>query len=286
MAAGVLITIREGLEAFLITGILLAYLRKVGQPGLTAYVWTGTGAGIVVSVALALAFQVLAVEFEHGHGAPVFEVLASALAVPILSYMVLWMQRQARTIKAEIEERAAAAISTGHLLALAVIAFITVLREGLETAVFLSALTTRATGSGVMPGALLGLVVAALIAYAYFALTVKLNLRRFFIVTGTLLIFIAAGLCAHIFMALGELGVPVIVDRVWSTKWLLDSESLAGRILHAFIGYHDEPNLLQVLAYFGYLGGMGYAFFRAVRGSSRAQVRHVSTETIATTGDR
>lgn len=271
MLAGMLITIREGLEAFLITGILLAYLKKVAQRGLARYVWAGTGAGVILSVALALAFQALAVRFEGGTGGPIFEALASAVAIPILSYMILWMQRQSRTIKAEIEARAAAAISAGQLFMLAFLAFITVFREGLETAVFLSALSTRAAAESPLSGALLGLLVAVGIAYAYFALSIKLNLRRFFIVTGTLLIFIAAGLCAHIFMALHELGIPVIVDEVWSTKWLLDSESLAGRILHAFIGYHDEPNLLQVLTYFGYLGGMGYAFLRAVRGSARAR---------------
>ncbi len=263
MLAGMLITVREGLEAFLITGILLGYLRRVGQRALARYVWAGTVAGVVASVGLALALQLTAYQFQEGSGGPLFEVAASVIAVPILSYMVLWMQRQARTIKGEIETRAAAAISTGQVFGLAFLAFITVFREGLETAIFLSALATTASGGGLLPGAVLGLLAAIGIAYAYFALTVKLNLRRFFIGTGTLLIFIAAGLSAHIFMALHELGLPALIEQVWSTKWLIDNESLAGRLLHAFIGYYDEPNLLQVLAYFGYLGGMGYAFFKA-----------------------
>ncbi|MBI4501821.1 MAG: FTR1 family protein [Gemmatimonadetes bacterium] len=278
MLAGMVITIREGLEAFLVIGILLGYLRKTDQRGLAPYVWAGTGGGIAVSIILALAFQFTAFHFEEGSGGPLFEVAASVLAVPILSYMVLWMQRQARSIKGEIETRAAAAISTGQLFALAFLAFITVFREGLETAVFLSALTTRASREGLLPGAALGLLIAIGIAYIYFALTVKLNLRRFFIGTGTLLIFIAAGLCSHIFMALHELGLPVLIEQVWSTKWLVDSESLAGRLLHAFIGYHDEPNLLQVLAYFGYLGGMGYAFFKAVRESATTHAQPSARE--------
>lgn len=286
MLAGMMITIREGLEAFLVTGILLAYLKKVDQRAFASYVWTGTGAGVILSIGLALGFQSLSIHFEEGNGAPIFELAASLLAVPILSYMVLWMQRQARTIKAEIESRAAAAISTGQLLTLTFLAFISVLREGVETSVFLSALTTRATGDNLLPGALLGLVIAGLIAYAYFSLTVKLNLRRFFVVTATLLIFIGAGLSGHIFMALSELGMPVVIEQVWSTKWLLDSESLAGRILHAFIGYHDEPNLLEVLAYFAYLGGMSYAFFRAVRGSTVAQIRQPATETVTRPAER
>jgi high-affinity iron transporter len=269
MIAGMMITIREGLEAFLITGILLGYLKKLDRSRFAPYVWGGTIAGIALSVAVALAFRALAIEFEDGPRADLFEAIASALAVPILSYMVLWMQRQARSIKAELETKAAAAIAAGQVFGLAFLAFITVFREGLETAVFLTALTTRATGENPLPGALLGLLLAGGIAYLVFATTVRLNLRAFFIVTGTLLIFIGAGLCGHIFMALHELGLAGVHGHVWSTKWLLNSDSLPGRILHAFIGYHDEPSLLEILAYFGYLAGMGYAFFGAIRGPAR-----------------
>ena len=142
MIAGMLITIREGLEAFLITGILLGYLRKVGRVSLGRYVWAGTIAGVLGSIGLALAFQRLAVELE-GHRAAIFEAAASAVAVPILSYMVLYMQRQSHRLKAAAEVKAELAISTCQVLALATLAFITVLREGLETALFLTALTTR-----------------------------------------------------------------------------------------------------------------------------------------------
>lgn len=268
MIAGMLITIREGLEAFLITGILLGYLRKAGCITLGRYVWAGTVAGILGSMGLAIAFQRLAVEFE-GHRAALFEATASAAAVPILSYMVLWMQRHAQGLKAEAEVKAELAISSGQVLALGTLAFITILREGVETALFLTALTTRVSGGGLMPGALLGLVVAAAIAYTIFASTIRLNLRRFFIVTGLLLIFIAAGLCAHIFMALHEIGFHFLDTTAWSTKVIFDNESFVGRLLHAFIGYHDEPTMMQVVAYFGYLSSMGWAFLRAVNASAR-----------------
>jgi high-affinity iron transporter len=268
MIAGMLITIREGLEAFLITGILLGYLRKVGRPALSRYVWAGTIVGVLASIGLAMIFQRLAVEFE-GHRAALFEAIASAIAVPILSYMVLYMQRQSHKLKGEAEVKAELAISTGQVLALGTLAFITVLREGLETALFLTALTTRVSGGGLMPGAILGLVLAAAIAYTIFASTIRLNLRRFFIVTGFLLIFIAAGLCAHIFMALHEAGFHLLGTTAWSTKAILDSESFLGRLLHAFMGYHDEPTVIQVVAYFGYLGIMSWAFLRAVKATAR-----------------
>jgi high-affinity iron transporter len=268
MIAGMLITIREGLEAFLITGILLGYLRKVGRPALSRYVWAGTVVGVLASIGFAMIFQRLAVEFE-GHRAALFEAIASGIAVPILSYMVLYMQRQSHTLKGEAEIKAELAISTGQVLALGTLAFITVLREGLETALFLTALTTRVSGGGLMPGAVLGLVLAAAIAYTIFASTIRLNLRRFFIVTGFLLIFIAAGLCAHIFMALHEVGFHLLGMTAWSTKAILDSESFIGRLLHAFMGYHDEPTVIQVVAYFGYLGIMSWAFLRAVKATAR-----------------
>jgi high-affinity iron transporter len=164
MVAGLLITLREGLEAFLITGILLGYLRKTSRKDLNWYVWLGTVVGILGSVTLAVVFQALAVHFEESHAAPPFELLASLVAIPILTYMVLWMQRQARTIKSEIEARAAAAISTGQLVTLAFIAFITVFREGLETAVFLSALASRASDEGLLIGAVVGLGVPAVVS--------------------------------------------------------------------------------------------------------------------------
>lgn len=268
MIAGMLITIREGLEAFLITGILLGYLRKVGRVALGRYVWAGTIAGVLGSIGLALIFHRLAVEFE-GHRAAIFEAAASATAVPILSYMVLYMQRQSHRLKGAAEVKAELAISTGHVLALGTLAFITVLREGLETALFLTAVTTRVSDGGVMPGAFLGLAAAAAIAYMIFASTIRLNLRRFFVVTGFLLIFIAAGLCAHFFMALHEVGFHELGMTAWSTKAILDNESVLGRLLHAFMGYHDEPTVMQVVAYFGYLGIMGWAFLRAVKASSR-----------------
>jgi high-affinity iron transporter len=285
MLAGMLITIREGLEAFLITGILLGYLKKTGQVSLNRYVWGGTIAGVLFSIALALGFQAFAVQFE-GASAAVFEASASVLAILILSYMILWMQKQSRTLKAEIEAKASLAINRGQIFALMMLAFVTVLREGLETAIFLTAITTRASAQNPLPGAMVGLTAAAAIAYLYFATTVRLNLRRFFIGTGVLLILIAAGLSAHTYMALHELGLPPIIPKLWSTKGFIDSESLAGRVLHAFVGYHDEPTLMEAAAYFGYLGIMGAAFWRAIRRTTVSPPAHLGKELAAGEGRR
>jgi len=267
MVTGMLITIREGLEALLVTGILLGCLRKLERTSLNRYVWAGTITGVVASAGLALAFQRLALQFE-GTGAAVFEAATCAAAVSILSYMVVWMQRHARRVAAEVTLRAELAISRGQVLALGALACLTVLREGVETALLLTALSTRVSGGGLMPGALLGLAAAGALAYALFASMIRLNLRRFFVVTGVLLIVIAAGLCAHLVMALHEAGLHVLDAPAWNTRAILDGESLGGRLLHVLVGYHDEPTVLQVLVYVGYLGIMGRAFRRAVDASA------------------
>lgn len=262
MLAGMLITIREGLEAFLIMGILLGYLQKIGQGRFTRYVWTGFLAAVTASVVLAWGFQVLAVQFE-GTGALVFELIISLVAVGVLTYMVLWMQQQSRTIKSDLENRVEAAFSANNVFALAGLAFVSVLREGLETALFLTALAGSAETGSPLPGALLGLVIAALISFAFFKAAVRLNLRKFFMVTGFLLIFIAAGLVGHALLSAHELGlIPPIISEVWNTNGIIDEDGLLGRVLHAFIGYDGNPSLMWVLGYLGYVFVFGQKFLQ------------------------
>jgi len=260
MLAGALITIREGLEAFLIVGILLGYLTRLGQTAFKRYVWIGTAAAVVLSIGMAWAFQLLAVRFE-GRSAEIFEVTVALTAVGVLTWVVLWMQRQSLTVKGKLERRVRAAISTHQVYALAGLAFVSVLREGLETALFLSALLFSAGGEGLLLGAALGLLVAAVIAYLIFRAAVRLNLRAFFAVTGILLVFIAAGLVGHSLAALQELELlPTLIEPVWDTSRVIDEEGLAGRLLHAFTGYEAAPSLLQVLGYLSYVIPFGGRF--------------------------
>jgi len=272
MLTGALITIREGTEAFLIVAILLGYLARMGQEEFKRYVWGGALVGLVLSAGLAMAFQALAVQFE-GTGAEVFEVTVALAAVVVLTWMVLWMQRQARTIRSELEQKVATAVSRDQAYVLAGLAFISVLREGVETALFLSALLFTAGGQGLLLGAVLGLLIAFGIVYLVFRTALRLNLRTFFMVTGLLLIFIAAGLVGHSVQALQELGVlPGFTQALWDTGWLIGEDGLLGRLLHAFIGYEARPTLWQVLAYGLYLVGVGAAFLRGLTpGSTKGQ---------------
>lgn len=267
MIAGSLITIREGLEAFLIIGILLGYLTKINQPQLKLHVWIGAGAALLVSILLAAVFQTLAIQFE-GETAELFEAGIALLAVAVLTWMVLWMQRQSRRIKGELEQKVDAALSHGQTYALAGLAFFTVLREGMETVLFLSAVFITARDENMLPGAVLGLAISAGIAYLIFRSAIQLNMRTFFIVTGSFLIVIAAGLVGHTIMALQEVGwLQLGTTTAWDLGWLIPNEALTGRLLHAFIGYEAAPTLLMVFAYIAYVLSFGGKFFLSARSS-------------------
>ncbi len=276
MIAGTLITIREGLEAFLIVGILLGYLTKIKRAQFKVHIWIGTAAALFVSILLAILFQYMAFQFE-GTSAKIFEVVVALLAVGVLTWMVLWMQRQSRGVKGELEQKADEAISSGQAFALGSLAFVSVLREGVETSLFLSALLVTSRDMQLFPGAILGLVIAAGITYLLFRSAIRLNLRNFFIVTGIFLILIAAGLIGHSVMALQDIGwLPIGTTIVWNLQALISNEGLAGRLLHAFVGYEAAPTLLMVFAYALYVVLFGGQFYNAVRqGISRPARRSV-----------
>ncbi len=276
MIAGALITIREGLEAFLIVGILLGYLTKTKRIQFNIHVWIGAVAALIVSALLAIIFQYMAFQFE-GTSAEIFEVVVAMLAVGVLTWMVLWMQRQSRGVKGELEQKADEAISSGQAFALGSLAFVSVLREGVETALFLSAMLVTSRDMLLFPGAILGLVIAAAITYLLFRSAVRLNLRNFFVVTGIFLILIAAGLIGHSVMALQDIGwLPIGTTIAWNLQAIISNDGLAGRLLHAFFGYEAAPTFLMVVAYALYVVFFGGQFYNATRqGVSQPVVRLV-----------
>lgn len=269
MYAAFVITLREGLEASLIVGILLAYLTKRGAERYHRHIWTGTLLAVLATGVAAVLLQFLAIQFEE-RGALLFEAAASGLAVGVLTYMVLWMQRQSRRLRGDLERKVDAALSRNELWALVVLAFTTVVREGLETVLFLFTLV-RAGRASLIVGSLLGLGLAAILVYALFRTSARINLRAFFVVTGVLLMFIAAGLVAHTVRSLQEAGVlPVLLGQAWDTTAWMGEDTLLGGLLHAFLGYSARPNGLELLAYLTYLGTFLASFGRAVLWGSRA----------------
>ena len=266
MGAALLITLREGIEGALIISILLAYLRKLDRQDKAYLVWWGTGLAVLVSVAVAAVIFIAAAGFE-GKGEQIFEGTVSLLAVAVLTWMIFWMRRQGATVRSELQHRVDAALLGGGY-ALAGLAFAVVLREGIETALFVfGADKADANGSGGtlagIVGALVGLGVAAIIGVAIYRGSVKLNMRVFFRVTGGVILVVAAGLLAF---AVGEFQEAALLPGMgaiaFNISGVLPDTAGIGAVLHSLIGYRSAPTLLGVAAWAGYLVGAGYGFFR------------------------
>lgn len=256
MLPAFLLALREGLEAALIVGIVLGVLRKLGHNRQQVSVWQGAVAAIAVSLVAALLLYAVGLKME-GAAEQIFEGVTMLLAAAILTWMIFWMQTQGRRINRELETGVRQAVSgmggnKGHW-ALFSVAFIAVLREGIETALFLTAATFTAGGQATLLGALLGLSAAAALGYILFATTRQLNVKRFFQVTSVLLILFAAGLVAHSIHEFNEVGwIPAVVEHLWDTNGLLDENSGLGLILKALFGYNGNPSLTEVLGYVVY----------------------------------
>ena len=266
MLPAFLLALREGLEAALIVGIVLGVLRKLGHNRQQVSVWQGAVAAIAVSLVAALLLYAVGLKME-GAAEQIFEGVTMLLAAAILTWMIFWMQTQGRRINRELETGVRQAVSgmggnKGHW-ALFSVAFIAVLREGIETALFLTATTFTAGGQATLLGALLGLSAAAALGYILFATTRQLNVKRFFQVTSVLLILFAAGLVAHSIHEFNEVGwIPAVVEHLWDTNGLLDENSGLGLILKALFGYNGNPSLTEVLGYVVYWAALIFGMRR------------------------
>lgn len=265
------ITLREGLEAALIIGILVAYLRKIRRPDGLAPIWAGAGAALALSILAGMGI-VLTIGELSGAVLDVFEAAAMLLAVGVLTYMVFWMGSHARHLKAQLHREVDSALSAGSRLALAVLAFSVVVREGVETVLFLAAGAMQSgSGARFVLLALAGLLAAGALGYLLYRGSVRLDLRRFFLYTGLLLILFAAGLLSNAFKELQEVRlVPPVIPHVWDTYHLVSDTGPLGRLLGALFGYDASPSLVQVVAYLGYLLVAGWFYLRPARPGEHA----------------
>ncbi len=267
MGAAFLVALREGIEATLIISILLAYLKQIGARDRQNLVWWGTGLAIVVSVLVGTVVFAAGAEFE-GEAEAVFEGLVTLTAVGVLTWMIFWMRRQGARVKSELQERVDTALLTGGF-ALAALAFVAVLREGVETALFIfaaakgTAVDSGGVGSQVI-GATLGLAVAVGIGVLIYRGGLKLNLRSFFRITGLLLIVVAAGLFGFALHELQEAGwLPMLAGTAFDVSSALPDDSGVGGILRAIFGYQANPTWLEVVGWIGYLVIIGGLFLRS-----------------------
>ena len=259
MIAALLITLREGLEAALIIGVVLSVLRKLGRMDRSRPVWAGVAVALVLSTAVGLALNELGVAFE-GRGEQIFEGVAMLLAAGVLTWMIFWMQRQGRQVQTELESDVRRAVSAGSAWALFGLALVAVLREGIETALFLTAAAFSATPVQTLLGGGLGLAIAIALGWLLFAAGRRLNVRAFFGATGVLLVLFAAGLVAHGAHELQEAGLlPVLIEHVWNINPILDEKGALGSFLTALFGYNGNPSLVDVLSYVAYFVAIGAA---------------------------
>ena len=258
VAAGVL-TFREGLEAALIIAILLTYLRRTGRARYAGQVWAGAGAAALLTAGFVVVLQVLGAEFEDPAEA-IYEGVTSLLAVVMVTSMTFWMARHGRQLKRTLEQEVQEAVSAGGADAgwrrrwgIFGVAFLAVAREGIETGLFLAAAAFASSGAQTLTGGLVGLLVAATIAWCVYAAGVRLDLRLFFRVAGVLLIFFGAAMLSHAVHEFEEVGlVPPLMEQVWNTGAWLPDEGGLGAILSALVGYTAQPSLAQILAYAAY----------------------------------
>lgn len=252
MLATFVIGLREGLEAALIVGMIAAFLRRNGSS--LKPMWLGVGAAILLSAMVGITLEVVSAALPQQQQ-EAMETIIGVAAVVIVTFMVLWMSKNARTMKSVLETHAGSALKGGSILALAGMAFLAVLREGVETAVFMvaafqSSLDPLAAGGG----AVLGLAMAAGIGFLLFRGAIKINLAKFFTVTGAFLVFVAAGLVMKSLRTAHEAGwLNIGQDATVSLAWLAPNGSARSAILTGVFGIPNDPRAVELHGWALYL---------------------------------
>ena len=271
LTTGFLIGLREGVEAALIVAIVLAYVVRTGNGRHIPKIWLGAGVAVVLSIGLGLLIFNTVGAFEEPYE-QLFEGSAMLLAAVVVTWMLFWMRRQSINLKGELQAAVDRVLSEGTAWGLAVLAFTAVVREGIETALFLAGQATSAeTGAGsVLVGAVVGLGAAVLIGWGFYRGSRAVNLRLFFRWTGIALVFIAAGLLSHAvheFIEVAEIaGIAVIGSQTaFDISGVLSHEDGIGQFLRAILGYSARPEILTFVVHLAYVVGILALYLRPVR---------------------
>ncbi|MBD2197130.1 MULTISPECIES: FTR1 family iron permease [Calothrix] len=299
------ITLREGVEAALVVGIVLALLKKGKQSRLNSWVYAGVGVGIAISALIGVLFgwiiQALGkINPQYTSVVePMLEGVFSVLAIIMLSWMLIWMTQQAKSMKAAVEGAVTEALTQKSNAGWGVFSLIliAVVREGFETVLFIAANFQQ----GFMPalGAIGGLVTAIAIGVMLFKWGIKINIRQFFQVMGILLVLIVAGLVVsalkHFDEAVANLALSsrateslcfyyerftkihscILGPMVWNTDKILPDEQFPGVIFKTLFGYREHLYLVQAVSYLTFLLTVGGAYFRSITGNSSTQTKNI-----------
>jgi high-affinity iron transporter len=271
------ITLREGVEASLIVGIIAAFLVKEGRQDALRQMWVGVAIAIVLCSAVGIALDVVGEELPQKQQEGL-ETIVGLIAVATISYMIIWMTRHSREIKAELEGEAASALARGSAMALVGMAFLAVLREGFETSVFLLAAfqdATNTTAAGA--GAVLGLLCAVLIGVGLYRGGVHINLSKFFKITGLVLVFVAAGLLATAAHTAHEAGwINSFQSEAVSLRWLVHPGTVSESLLTGMLGLRPAPTQVEAFIYVAYALPMAAFVLWPRRGPARKRAEQRS----------
>ncbi|MDH2431482.1 FTR1 family protein [Pokkaliibacter sp. MBI-7] len=266
MLASLLITLREGLEAFLLVGICLSYLDKLNARRFNRYIYAGVAVGLLTSLVVAFLFQVVVDQFNNEKYRNLLMAGILIFATLVLSSMALWMQKQGGKEAGQMKENVTQLVNGEKAFGLALLAFLAVMREGFETVLFFSALVYSGQGitlqSG-LSGAVVGLLLALVLVWLLMRSTRKVPLRPFFRWSSLLILVIAAGLfSSSINMLQAAQWLPMVMSPLFDISFILDDRSVFGTFLRALFGYNSSPGLLQLLAWAGYLLVFGHFWRR------------------------
>jgi FTR1 family protein len=277
------IGLREGIEAALIVGIIAAFLNQEGRRDALKWTWAGVGIAVAICLAVGIVLHVVDEQLPQRQQ-EMLETVVGALAVVLVTSMIIWMRRNARGLAGALRENTSAALAQGSVGALVAMAFFAVFREGMETAVFLLAAfqsSTDPTSAGA--GAILGILVAAVIGFAIYRGGVKLNLQRFFRITGLVLVLVAAGLVANALHTAHEAGwINTGQEQALDLSWLVVPGTWTSSLLTGMLGLQAFPVRTELVGYLVYLVPVAlYVLWPQGKRLKLSGLRSASTATLA-----
>src|SRR5262245_43191761 len=271
--SGLVTGLREGVEAALILAIICAYLAKTGNRRHFPRIFAGAGLAVVLSALIGIVIFVTVGSFEEPYE-QVFEAITLIVAASVVTWMLFWMRRQAASVKGELQAAVDRALDNGGANAMAVLAFVAVIREGVETSLFLVGQAAVASAEGgaiwVLIGALIGIGIAAVLGVGFYHGSRRINLATFFRWTGVALVFIAAGLLSHAVHELIEIGVINFgTQTLFDISAVLphDEEggSILGQFLAALFGYTSTPEVTTFVVWLTYVVVVLSLYLRPVK---------------------
>ncbi|MEV1240300.1 iron uptake transporter permease EfeU [Nonomuraea sp. NPDC050022] len=275
MFASYLIGLREGLEATLVVSVLIAFLVKSDRKDKLPHVWVGVVAALALAVGFGALLTFTAANLGHT-GQELFDAITSLLAVVFVTWMIFWMRRMARALSKELRGKLTEALEMGSL-AVVVMAFLAVAREGLETALlfFASVQSFTASAGGVnnpadpLIGISLGLLTSVAIGWGIYRSALKINLTKFFTWTGLLLILVAAGIFKYGVHDLQEANIlPGLTTYAFDISAILPADSWYGALLAGMLNITPQPSVLEALAWVLYLVPTLILFLRRPQSTS------------------